>query len=134
MPFIRWSEEYATNIAEIDAQHQKLIALINTLHEEMKMGKAGYAISEIIDELADYTNYHFTLEESLMVRHNYILFDAHKKEHKFFIAKVKGYQDKTQYENSSLPIDVINFLREWLLHHIIKADKMLPPAFNNSII
>ncbi|MGE5499695.1 MAG: bacteriohemerythrin [Syntrophothermus sp.] len=127
MSFIEWSDEYATGIASVDNQHQKLIGIVNTLHDAIKNGQTDTVISEIIKELAAYTHFHFTLEESLMLSYNYEFFDAHKKEHEEFKKKVKDFQQKVQFGHTAISIEIINFLMDWLLHHILEVDKMFAP-------
>jgi hemerythrin len=55
MALITWSDEYQLGIKEIDAQHQKLVAMINTLHNAMKEGRGKDVIQPILNELLAYT-------------------------------------------------------------------------------
>ena len=50
MSFIEWDEKYSVQVKEIDEQHQKLIGLINTLHDAMRDGKGRDVISGIIGD------------------------------------------------------------------------------------
>ena len=64
---IEWKPEYNVHIDTIDQQHKKLVAIINELYELLtdETGVKEY-ISKIIDDLKEYTIYHFSTEEDLM--------------------------------------------------------------------
>ncbi|MGI6102630.1 MAG: hypothetical protein ACOYET_09155 [Bacillota bacterium] len=40
MALIQWSDELSVGVRELDAQHQRLIQMINELNEAMLQGKA----------------------------------------------------------------------------------------------
>lgn len=123
MAFLTWDNNYSVEINNIDIQHKKLVDLINQLHEAMKTGKAKEVLAKIIRELIDYTVYHFTLEENLMTQYKYPGLDEHLKEHAAFVNKVKTFQKDFEDGRSSVSIDILNFLRDWILKHIKGIDK-----------
>ena len=45
MSLITWDESLSVNVAEIDRQHQKRVAMINELHDAMKSGKGKEIVS-----------------------------------------------------------------------------------------
>ena len=51
MAFFEWDDNYSVGVAEIDQQHQRLIGLINELHEAMTQGSSRNALVSAIDEL-----------------------------------------------------------------------------------
>lgn len=55
MALIQWSDSLSVNIAEIDAQHKRLVAMINDLNEAMKQGRGRDVIVRIVDGLVSYT-------------------------------------------------------------------------------
>ena len=64
--YIPWSEDLSVGLEEIDEQHKILINLINRLFNEAILKRADKAlISDILDELIQYTIVHFAVEESL---------------------------------------------------------------------
>ena len=63
--------KYSVNIASIDAQHQKLFAIADELHEAMRNGQAGPVLAKTLDRLVQYTKTHFANEEGLMKIHGY---------------------------------------------------------------
>ncbi|MEI7810892.1 MAG: bacteriohemerythrin [Ignavibacteria bacterium] len=127
MPFINWNQRYSVGINEIDNQHKKLVNYINELHEAMKAGKAKEALSIIIQNLIKYTQTHFTLEEKYFAQFDYPDTAGHKREHQLFVSKVLDYQGRFLTGSSIVSIEIINFLRDWLIHHICVVDKKYSP-------
>jgi len=57
-PF-EWDEKYSVNVDEIDEQHKKLVDLIKQLHDSLEDGSASETVGEVLNEMAEYTEYHF---------------------------------------------------------------------------
>lgn len=127
MAFITWNSKLSVGINEIDNQHMKLVGYINELHDAMKVGKAKDKMGEILQNLVNYTVHHFSLEENLMTKASYPGFLAHKKEHTDFIKKVSDFQKSFNDGSAFVSIDVLNFLREWITHHILETDQKYSP-------
>ncbi len=135
MAFIKWSDSLSVHVAEIDEQHQKLIQLINTLHDAMLEKKGKEVLADILDQLAAYTVYHFSTEEKYMEQCNYSGLLLHKKEHDSFVGKVDSLIKDYQANKLGITIDLMNFLRDWVSHHIQVTDKKYSETFNkNGII
>ena len=106
MAFFEWDDNYSVGVAEIDEQHQELIELINRLHEAIEQGSAGNAassaineldtMSSVLDELVDYSCYHFSTEEKYMLEYTYPEYDRHKRLHAQFVDRVEAF--KRDYE------------------------------------
>ncbi|MFZ5799128.1 MAG: hemerythrin [Desulfobulbus sp.] len=130
MALIQWNDSLSVNIAEIDQQHRKLISLINDLNEAMSKGQGRTVVGKIIQGLTEYTKSHFALEERYFVAFNYPETSRHKKEHAEFIAKVSEFRDEYEKGRLALSIDVMNYLSDWLRHHIKGVDKKYSAFFN----
>ncbi|OHD60498.1 MAG: hypothetical protein A2014_04090 [Spirochaetes bacterium GWF1_49_6] len=127
MVFIEWREELNTNIALIDSQHKKLIGIINTLHEAMNHGKGGQALDAVFAELESYTAVHFTDEEKLLAAHQYPELDAQKTQHHDFIEQLARHRKNFENGQMLVSLDVLNFLRDWLIKHIKYLDMKYVP-------
>lgn len=127
MAFIQWNESYSVGIAEIDKQHMRLVELINTLYEAMRLGKGNDAVDGILDELAGYTQTHFKLEEKHFDTYSYPGTVSHKDEHQKFIQEVSEFKKAFNERRIMLSVKVLNFLRDWLNHHILEIDKAYAP-------
>ncbi|MDD4295603.1 MAG: bacteriohemerythrin [Ruminiclostridium sp.] len=123
-----WSENYETGINEIDEQHRRLVTIGAKLEDMLYAGHSNdyydYII-ETINELRDYTEYHFSFEERKMEEVGYDRFELHRMEHLYFIKRI----DKLSLlDIDSQQISVIQealaFLSKWLFGHILKEDMM----------
>ncbi len=131
--FITWSEIYSVNIEEIDKQHKQLIDIINKLFNAFSEGTAEAIIPEIIEELTDYTQSHFKTEEELFVKYNYPDTKKHKDEHSEFINKVEIWTKNYNNNLSNIPYELMDYLKKWLLQHILKEDKAYSKFLNEKI-
>lgn len=124
MAFIDWSDkDFSVGIVEIDDQHKQLVNLINELHSSMMARKAKEILGEVIDELIEYTAYHFSTEEKYFDQYGYEETDAHKKIHKDFVNEVLKFQKDVQSNKLFVSSKILNFLKNWLLNHIKVTDK-----------
>jgi len=131
MALITWNEKMSVGVAELDRHHQRLIALINSLHDAMTTGKGRDIIGSILEELVKYTVYHFGAEEKLMTLHKYVGYVSHKAEHEKFVLKASDLLAQHKSGNIAVTIPVMQFLRDWLNGHIMGTDKKYGPFFNS---
>lgn len=125
---IYWIEEYSCFDLDIDAQHKKLIELLNSMEEivELQDGYDHYdEIVSVFNELKNYTVYHFSYEEKLFEKHNYdpINTKLHKLEHKSFINKVSeiNFDDIDRDQIKSVK-NILEFVEKWIDQHILSTD------------
>lgn len=123
MPLITWSEKYSVENSLIDIQHKKLVEIINELHDALAQGKGGSVVKPSLESLYKYTVEHFLFEESVMKSNNYINLVQHQLEHNKFTSKVKKFIDEYNNGRSLMSIEILNFLKEWLVDHIMISDK-----------
>jgi hemerythrin len=122
MALIEWTDDFSVRVAEIDLQHKKLVEMINNLHQAMLDGKGNKLISEILDGLAQYAVYHFQTEEKYFDQFNFEGGEKHKQTHADFVKKVSLFVDEFNKGSVMLTIDVLDFLSDWLQHHILGED------------
>ena len=123
MSLITWSDKYSVKNLQIDTQHKKLVSLINELHDAMRTGTAKTKLEKILNDLILYTKEHFRTEEQLMQKANYKNFPIHKNEHENLTVKVVDLQKAVKAGTANITIELMNFLRDWLVNHIEKSDK-----------
>ena len=119
----QWSDDFSVNIEEVDEQHRTLVGLVNDLHVAIREHRGKTASRKVLDRLAEYTRTHFMLEESLMRLTRYPGFDVHRQQHEDLIAQVQSLQYKLDHENAAITFELLNFLRKWLIQHILESDK-----------
>lgn len=132
MALFAWNIKYSVNIKIIDDQHQKLVELLNTLHEKMKEGKGKESLKSILDELINYTLVHFKTEEDYFDKYRYPDSKAHKEEHAILVRQVRAIKKELDEGRTVLTVDVLEFLKEWLTSHIMESDKKYSPFFNSN--
>jgi len=123
MSLITWNDHLNVGVEEIDQQHQKLVQLINGLHNHMLAGDASEIMNKVLDRVIEYTGFHFQTEEQLMAQYAYPDSAAHKKEHKDLVDTAVNLQVKLKSGNSHLTMETMHFLQDWLQHHILGSDK-----------
>ncbi len=131
MALVDWKDVYTVNISEVDTQHKKLVQLINELHDAVKMGKAKEIMGKVLNDLVDYTLYHFATEEKYFDAYDYPDSELHKKQHKELVEQVAALQKKYESGERVITIEVMNFLRDWLHDHIVGSDKKFGPYLNS---
>jgi len=136
MKYIEWDETIELGIAEIDAQHQKLVEIVNKFFSAMTRAEGFQVLSEILAELAEYGVYHFHTEEKYFQEFNYKYAAEHKAQHQKFIEKVQAMQSalqggkiKREGSNKILSVELWEFLKEWLLNHIKIEDQKYRELF-----
>ncbi len=127
MESFRWDQYYVTGLEDVDAQHMRLVAMINRLGDLAADPGGPHAdgIASVLEELADYAVYHFTEEESLMrevdvdPRHRC----GHRREHQAFTDEV------ARLATDTLSPDRLNhllkYLVNWLAYHILGSDQSM---------
>jgi hemerythrin len=123
MAYFNWTDDLSVNIASIDDQHKKLIDLINDFYDSFKSGQSKEKLVELISGLKEYTVYHFTTEEGLLLKNGYSDFENHKKQHVIFEDKVNDFLSRIESGKLVVSVEVTNFLKDWLSNHIKKTDK-----------
>ena len=122
MPLITWTEDLSVKVSQIDAQHKKLVELINILHGAMKERKANEVLGEIINNLVDYAVEHFRTEEKYFDELGFLKAGPHKKEHKAFVTRVASFKNDFDNGKMMLSMEIMEFLKDWLINHIKKTD------------
>jgi len=119
---IFWKTQYHLGLDEIDAQHRSLLELINKAWRAIVRRSDQSVVFALIEELEKYTLAHFAAEESFMRVTGYPGFDDHKKAHNFFIARIAEERLRAT-KTGALSLDLMHFLRDWLIDHIVVSDK-----------
>lgn len=125
-----FAEKYRTGIEFVDNEHKRLFEIIgetyhlitaHTLHDKYD------EIIKIINDLKDYTIFHFTDEEEYMKKINYAQLESHQALHEAFILKIKEVNlDDLDDNQQNYLFGIIDFLLAWLDEHIMKVDKLIP--------
>lgn len=124
-----WEEKFSVGIKQFDEEHRQLISYLNKLHLGLVSGDNVGAMVKVLDGLVTYTQSHFAHEESLMSAHSYPQYEAHKKEHEDLIAKVVDFESRLTAGKASFSLELMSFLKDWLVIHIQGTDKKYSDFF-----
>jgi len=122
LSLVSWSDDFSLGMEEIDAQHSVLIELINQVWVAVVKKPDRVQALSILEELEKYTITHFTAEEVFMREINYRNFDLHKAEHTKFVMRIAEEKAKI-VAGGAVTLGIIHFLKDWLINHILVADK-----------
>lgn len=123
-----WNENFETGIEEIDNQHKRLVALLNTLVGHLAFQLDSPEVEQVFSELKDYTVLHFSSEERIWNR--YFNGDAwekwHKDAHEDFVAKILELKANADGKTMDAVLEgIVTFLTHWLALHIIESDRRM---------
>lgn len=121
--------EYYTGIETIDKEHEKLFEIANQAYEllvnQFIPDKYDY-ILEVIEDLRNYTKYHFQHEEEYMQGIGYKRMLSQKVAHTDFIEKLDNLNiEKIDDNQKEALLELLDFLNTWLVDHIYKQDKLI---------
>lgn len=123
LPLIEWNDSLSVDIDSIDEQHKKLVDILNSLHGSSSSAQDPEAVKKILNDLVEYTVYHFNFEEGLMRQCQYPDFENHLVAHKALVAQVGKFNEDVQAGRAKLSSELFKFLRSWLNGHIRGTDK-----------
>ncbi|MBF0271370.1 MAG: bacteriohemerythrin [Magnetococcales bacterium] len=126
-PFFPWDERLVTGVREVDADHKKLVDMVNRLHLAMKEGEGREVLGALLKELADYTIFHFRREEEYFARYGYPDIAAHIREHQKLLAAVADLIQRFEAGDFSVAIDLLAIAKSWLIEHIMDVDMRFVP-------
>ena len=128
MPLMLWSDKLSVGVKTIDEEHKKLVGMVNDLYDAVQGGQGKDALGKILDGLISYTANHFAHEEKFFAETGYPDSAAHKKQHDDLTRQVLDVQAKYRSgASATLSIEVLNFLKNWLIGHIQGSDKKYGP-------
>jgi len=123
MVLFTWYKKYSVNNEELDNHHKVLFNTINKLYENCLGTDSPNCLEPIIDELVSYSKYHFSAEEQYMKSKGYKDTEKHIIEHRAFTQKTGELQQVVNKNDFELTKELIVFLGNWLLHHVMEEDK-----------
>ncbi len=130
MAIIVWNDSFNLGIELIDQQHRKLVHIINQLNDSMEIDGNCQQVIGLLDELIDYTHYHFAAEEQYMLLNSYdsLDFKRHQSEHIAFLKRIKDEQNQCHEDPEKVGDELLDYLVDWMVNHILGDDKKMAQA------
>ena len=112
--------DYAQNkigLNIIDSQTKKWTEHINKFYADFKRKAAPKSILQSLDELIDYTGYHFGFEDKYLKDFNYSKYDEFKQNHDTFMSTLQTHRaEYAEGENIAI-IKAIIFIKSWMSNY-----------------
>jgi hemerythrin-like metal-binding protein len=127
---IVWNVNFLTGVDEIDDQHRILVNTLNEANAKLEGNSSAEFLEQITRDLLSYALYHFETEEELMTEYGYGEertedAESHLQQHRSFSAKVVAVRDGLKAGTLISREDLLSFLNNWLVNHILHTDKRL---------
>ncbi|MCF8169227.1 MAG: bacteriohemerythrin [Rhodoferax sp.] len=122
---IVWNDTFATGVTTIDDQHKILVNMLNEANERLDESTTRDVLLEIVKDLISYALYHFDEEEELMIHTRYpqTPCQQHMEEHRAFSERVTTIQRELVQGTLIHRDELIGYLNNWLINHIMGTDK-----------
>ncbi|MCR6629564.1 MAG: hemerythrin family protein [Magnetospirillum sp.] len=129
---IAWRDAMCVGEQTIDDDHKHLIDLINAF-EVAIAGKIDHKkVARVLLGLVEYTGEHFAREEELQLAIRYPYYESHRRSHRDVLKKLS--EIVTEFTKAPegpardrMVRDLTQFLKEWLVDHIIQSDLRMKP-------
>lgn len=119
---VSWSSKIETGIKKFDDQHKELVRLLNKFYTAVNEGRSKTVLGEVLNELANYTVYHFQSEEDAFRQFNFPDKDEHIRIHKDLVNQVLKVIKDFESGKDVVSINLLQFLKEWVVKHIMGDD------------
>jgi hemerythrin-like metal-binding protein len=118
-----WKVEYSLGIAEMDAEHARMVEMMERLEAVEGRPVALQAVGKVVADLVDYVETHCKHEEDLMEKAGYPDLERHRDLHQAFGQKVLDMRSRASLDAKS----VHQVIQQWLGEHILKTDRDYVP-------
>ena len=131
MSRLKWSDENAIYVPEVDAEHRGLYLLAADLKKALATGARAEEIDAKVRALVAEVEDHFAHEERMMRAAKYAMFDWHKGLHDSLRKRAAVFAGRIQAGDRKAGSELIDFASRWLEDHMAVADKMMGAALRN---
>ena len=120
--FVAWSDAMSVGHADLNFDHQRLLGIINRLWIANDGGNRQ-VIEFVLDDLVNYTEFHFQREEQLLAAAGFPGYQRHCAIHAAICQRLEEIRwEYFQGIHDELRNEILDFLKTWLNHHILEED------------
>ena len=112
-------------IADVDHEHQELIALINKLHDAMSGENATISVMDFLGEIYAHVSAHFALEEKIMRKRKYDQYKDHKADHERLLDELRDIMDDYEENAYFSDAEFAGQVERWFTEHFKTKDARL---------
>jgi len=124
-----WTEDFSVGVRVLNAQHKKIIGMIDSLIPSEESPVNPEVLSETLTAVIQYAREHFKEEELLMKEHGYPELDIQRSQHKQFLLKAVDFCMAERLQVAGVPERLQTYLTEWWNLHILEEDMKYKPFF-----
>lgn len=126
---IVFGPELVLGIGVVDDQHKRIVHYYNNMVNSFNNGLPG--MTQILDELINYTLFHFYNEEKFLETINYPEFAGHKKKHASLLDELKALAAELRLNDSKeIKEKILSISRDCIVFHIMIEDRMYVDYYN----
>lgn len=103
---------------EIDSQHKGLFEILNNIVQLPFQNGRSQGLEELFKKFEEYADKHFSFEQEYMKQIDYPGYEAQVSQHQYYMKKLAELIN----DKFTVPNDLHNFLRVWLVNHVLKCD------------
>ncbi len=123
--YLTYTDILSVGYEPMNEQHKKWIDLFNLVYRAYIGNADEQEIKSVIKDLVDYTIWHFHFENKMMEKYNFNTFENHKHQHDDILAQVSDLYERLDRGEEILIVNILEFLKKWLVNHILKTDVVL---------
>jgi hemerythrin len=128
---IKWNSSYSLGIKKIDDQHEVIIGVLNRISYCFDPNSSPVDLGNLLDELTNYAQIHFSYEEQLLEKYKYHGLDGQITEHRFYERKVEELRGRLATSEEKVKAELIAFVADWWMGHIQGSDRDYSRYLNN---
>ena len=118
MPILGWNNKFNLRIELLDGHHRHMVSLLNCAYDNFAENSNREALCRVIEELIDYTDHHFCVEEHWMKKTAFPQYAEQVEQHRSFARRAVVIKNDLALGLKNLPLEVLDFFRNWLTYHI----------------
>ena len=125
MAYFEWADDMVIDNGQIDAEHRKLVDLVNELHTATSQGNGQSVVADLLERLIADTAEHLRHEEMQMQQAEFPGLENHRIGHEHFVDDLRALKAKLDAGSITVASQLSTLLRDWLSLHIRRGDKVL---------
>jgi len=130
MTLLTMNHSTTVDVRAMDDQHGILMDTLNELRLAVVRGSNREEVTQLLNQLIEFTRMHFLSEEQLMETYGYPGFAEHREEHQRLLLQIQDSAGKMQHSPSMHMRPLLAFLRDGYREHIEGTDKEYGPWLN----